>query len=53
MNLSQDHMKKVLTRIDGQKYVTNLEEEVAATRGEEYLANLRSHGDYVHLSMFS
>jgi len=46
-------MKKVLTRIDAANYVTKLEEEVVALKGEDFLADMRSDGNYAHNAMFS
>jgi hypothetical protein len=46
-------MKKVLTRIDAQNYLHNLEAEVAATRGQEFLTSIRSDGNYFHNTMFA
>ena len=51
--LPSTHMKKVLTRIDAQNYLHNLEQAVVAAKGEDFLKAMRSDGNYEHLKMFS
>ena len=52
-DLPSTHMKKVLTRIDAQNYLHNLEQEVVAAKGADFLKAMRSDGNYEHLKMFS